>query len=143
MNCTTGAIDGWDELLRELDDDQADDDGEWGVRRPLNVGTTSVGYWRGRDEWQGDYGPTPVYQMTDAQGVEFYFFGGRKQLDRKIAEAAPNPGDLVAIRRLEDAPAEEGRSPAWRVRVAVKRGDGTLPVAGAQDVVDQDDDVPF
>jgi hypothetical protein len=146
------AADGWDELLRELDDDQRDtDEDEWGVRRTLDVGTTQTGWWRGQDMWEGDYGPTPVYLMTDETGVGFFFFGGRKQLDKKITEAAPNYGDRVAIRRLEDAPAEEGRSGAWRVRVAVRRGDGTIPVASpaARDDVtedaaeDGDGDIPF
>jgi hypothetical protein len=136
----------FDELLRELDDDQADDDGDgWGAKQTLDVGTTLTGYWRGQEEWQGDYGPTPVYLMVDEQGLPFFFFGGRKQLDRKIAEAAPNHGDRVAIRRLEDAPAEEGRSGAWRVRVAVRAGDGTIPVAQPVDDVaeDEDDGIPF
>jgi hypothetical protein len=137
----------WEGLLRELDDDQAgDDDGEWGVKRTLEVGTTLSGWWRGQEEWEGEFGPTPVYLMMDEAGVGFFFFGGRKQLDRKIMEAAPNHGDRVAIRRLEDAPAEEGKNAAWRVRVAVRRGDGTIPVAkvvsGAV-VKDVDHDFPF
>lgn len=134
---------GWDELLAELDDDQADDENEWGEKRALEVGTTLAGWWRGQDEWQGDYGPTPVYLMTDAAGAEFFFYGGREQLDRKIAKAAPNVGDRVGVRRLEDAPATEGRKPAWRVRVAVRSGDGTIPVATAEGDVAQDDDIPF
>jgi hypothetical protein len=84
--------------------------------------------------------------MTDEAGAPFFFFGGRKQLDRRIAEAAPNHGDRVAIRRLEDAPAEEGRSGAWRVRVAVRSGDGTIPVEAveADDAAeDGDDGIPF
>ena len=142
---------GWDELLRELGDDQADDDStEWGVKRALDVGTTLAGWWRGQVEWQSDYGLTPVYLMRDEAGVQFFFYGGRAQLDRKIASAAPSVGDRVAIRRLEDAPAEEGRNGAWRVRVAVRPGDGTIPVARTEDDVVEDpddakdeDDVPF
>ena len=128
---------GWNELLNELDDDdQVDDDGDWGVKRELDVDTTLTGWWRGQDEWQGDYGPVPVYLMSDETGAGFFFYGGRKQLDRRISDAAPGYGDRVAIRRLEDAPAEEGRSPAWRVRVAVRSGDGTIPGIA-------DDAVPF
>ena len=140
--------DGWDELLRELDDDQVDEEEEeeWGIKRELNVGATLSGWWRGQEEWEGDYGPTPVYLMVDEEGVQFFFWGGRKQLDKKIADAAPDHGDRVAIRRLEDAPAEEGRSGAWRVRVAVRRGDGTIPIAKAVEenvAEDADDDIPF
>jgi hypothetical protein len=142
-----GVSDGWEELLRELDDNQADDDSdEWGIKCTLDVGTTLSGYWRGQEEYQGDYGPTPVYLMVDEAGVQFFFFGGRKQLDRRIAEAAPNHGDRVAIRRLEDAPAEEGRSGAWRVRVAVRPGDGTIPIArtvGDAAAEDVDEGIPY
>lgn len=144
INGTTSLGGGWEELVSELDTDQDDDDGDWGRKADLDVGTTLTGWWRGEDEWEGDYGPTPVYLLTGETGDAFFFYGGRKQLDKKLAEAAPNVGDRVAIRRLEDAPAEEGRSPAWRVRVAVRPGDGTVPVAQASGVeADDDDDIPF
>src|SRR3954454_19224463 len=97
--------DGWDDLLGEVDEDQADES-EWGLKRTLEVGTTLTGYWRGQDEWNGEYGETPVYLMTDEDGVEFFFFGGRTQLDRKLGDAAPNVGDRVAVRRIDDAPAD-------------------------------------
>jgi hypothetical protein len=138
--------DSWDELLRELDDDQGDnDDGEWGVKRLLDVGTTLAGWWRGQDEWEGDYGPCPVYLAVDDQGVAFHFYGGREQLDRKIKAAALSLGDRFAVRRLEDAPAEPGKNPAWRVRVAVRSGDGTIPVAEAveEGVAGDKDDIPY
>ena len=136
---------GWDELLAELDDDDQDDrENEWGVKRTLDVGTTLTGWWRGQEEWQGDYGPCPVYLMTEEDGTNVFFYGGRKQLDRRLSEAAPNHSDRVAVRRLEDAPAEEGRSPAWRVRVAVRSGDGTIPVERAEDDTGKDaDGIPF
>jgi hypothetical protein len=135
---------GWEELLRDLDDDQADDD-EWGVKRVLDVGTTLTGWWRREDAWEGDYGMVAVYLMVDEAGVAFHFYGGRDQLDRKIRIAAPNHGDRVAIRRLEDAPAEPGKNPAWRVRVVVRRGDGTIPVAEAveEGVAGDKDDIPY
>lgn len=134
--------DGWAELLAELDSDQVDADGEWGIKRGLDVGETLVGFWLGVDEWEGDYGRVPVYLMADEQGARFHFYGGRKQLDKRISDAGPEIGDRVAIRRLDDAPAEEGRSPAWRVRVAVKRGDGTIPGAATGDA-EKPDDIPF
>jgi hypothetical protein len=46
--------------------------------------------------WEGDYGPTSVYLLRDTDGVDFHLFGGRKQLDKRIDEASPNPGDRVA-----------------------------------------------
>ena len=79
--------DGWAELLAELDSDQVDADGEWGIKRGLDVGETLVGFWLGVDEWEGDYGRVPVYLMADEQGARFHFYGGRKQLDKRISDA--------------------------------------------------------
>jgi hypothetical protein len=83
--------------------------------------------------------------MTDETGAPFFFYGGRKQLDKRVAEAAPSVGDRVAIRRLEDARAEPGMNGAWRVRVAVRPGDGTAPPQGVEDVAVEaaDDAIPF
>jgi hypothetical protein len=129
--------DEWAALLGELDEDSSSaGEAEWGERFTLQPGDTFVGWWRGQDSWRGDYGETPVYLLRDRDGEDVFHWGGRAQLDKRIAKAAPKPGDRIAIRRLEDAPAEEGRSPAWRVRVAVAPGGGAMPG-------DVDSDIPF
>jgi hypothetical protein len=128
---------GWEELLSELDDAADGGDSEWGENVRLDVGTTFTGWWRGVESWDGQYGETPVYLLRDLDGNDRFIWGGRVQLDKRISKAAPQPGDRIAIRRLEDAPAEEGRSPAWRVRVAVAPGHGSMPAGG------DGEDIPF
>src|SRR5215471_11131061 len=111
----------WDELLVELDGDDDDDSASyaaWGENFPLEVGTTFAGWYRGQESWTGNYGETPVYLLRERDGTDLFIWGGRSQLDRKIAAAEPREGDRIAIRREEDAPAEGDRNPAWRVRVA-------------------------
>jgi hypothetical protein len=128
--------DGWDELLAGLDDDEeVVGENEWGVFFPLEVGTTVAGWWRGEDSHTNkDTGRTsPVYMLRDPRAVDIFFFGGRAQLDKKIANAAPHYGDRIAIRREEDGPASPGYNPPWRVRVAVLPGDGTMPPASSAD----------
>jgi hypothetical protein len=116
------------DVLGQLDeDDGTTSDAEWGESFPLEPSVTFAGWWRGEDSWTGNHGPTPVYLLRDRDGKDVFIWGGRAQLDKKIANAAPQPGDRIAIRRLEDAPAEEGRNPAWRIRVAVAPGNGTMP----------------
>jgi len=119
--------DDFNDVLAELDED----DGarvDWGECRELRVGSTVWGWWRCEDVWDGEYGKVPVYLMVDAAGADFFFFGGRAQLDKKIRRANPQFGDRVAVRRLEHGEAEPGQNPPWRVRVAVSRGDGSIPV---------------
>jgi hypothetical protein len=115
----------WDDLLGKLDEAAGEaDTGEWGESLTLAEGETFVGFCRGKDEWEGEYGRTPIYLLTDPDGRDIFHWGGRAQLDKRIAAANPQPGDRIAIRRLEDAPpAQPGRSPAWRIRVAVGPGD--------------------
>jgi hypothetical protein len=137
------ASENWEELLDQLDDDDSGPgEVEWGENLTLEPGgDTFVGWYRSTVSWNGRYGETPVYLLRDQDDRDVFLWGGRAQLDRKMANAAPQPGDKIAIRRLEDAPAEEGRSPAWRVRVAIAPGEGTMPgepnVGGS--VVDNDD----
>jgi hypothetical protein len=122
----------WDELLTSLDGgDGTTSDTEWGEGFTLDRGETFVGWWRGTDTWNGEHGATPVYLLRDRYGRDVFHWGGRAQLDKRIAKAAPQPGDRIAIRRLEDAPPEAGRNPAWRVRVAVAPGEEAAP--GAED----------
>jgi hypothetical protein len=120
--------DGWDELLDGLDDDTAGEN-EWGHNFPLEIGTTFVGWWRGQDtHLNKDNGrSSPVYLLRDRDGVDVFIWGARAQLDRKIAAAAPNEGDRIAIRREPDGEAEPGMNPPWRVRVAVLPGEGSMP----------------
>ena len=131
------------ELLGELDDDQADDENEWGVKRALDVGTTLAGCWRGQEEWQGDYGPTPVYLMTDGTGAEFLFFGGRSSSTgrsrrrRRISATASRSAGSRTRRpgRTEPAVAGPGRRQARRRNDPHRRG--------REASEDADDDIPF
>ena len=138
--------DGWEELLGQLDDNDASADSvEWGESFPLGEGDTFLGFWRGQDSFEGedkDTGrkwETPIYLLRDRDGNDVFIWGGRAQLDKRIKTAAPKPGDRIAIRRLEDAPAQEGFNPAWRVRVAVEPGGGGSP----SEAPGEDDDLPF
>src|SRR5262245_14888293 len=98
------AGDDWDDLLGELDQAAGEaDTSEWGESFTLAEGETWIGFWRGRDEWEGEYGKTPIYLLTDRDGNDVFHWGGRAQLDKRIAAANPQPGDRIAIRRLEDA----------------------------------------
>jgi hypothetical protein len=142
----------WGELLGELDEDDTEIiDVAWGENFPLEVGTTIAAYWRDQVSWSGQFGETPVYLLRDRSGRDIFIWGGRAQLDSKIANASPKEGDRIAIRREEDAPpTEPGRNGAWRVRVAVIDGDGTMPPAKeAEELVEvgeqnvDPDDIPF
>jgi hypothetical protein len=124
--------DSWDELLEKLNEDDAVvGESEWGRNLPLEVGTVFAGWWRGEDIWRNRDGgrTTPVYLLRDGDGTDVFIWGGRSQLDKKIANAALSPGDRVAIRREPDGPAEAGFKAPWRVRVAVLPGEGSLPPA--------------
>jgi hypothetical protein len=131
---------GWDELLAGLDDDPAGGNAEWGRNFPLEIGVTFTGWWRSEDTWQSkdDDRITPIYLLRDHDGVDMFIWGGRSQLDKKIANAAPQPGDRIAIRREEDGPAEPGFNAPWRVRVAVLPGNDTMPLAKAVDPEESD-----
>jgi hypothetical protein len=127
----------WEELLGKLEDNADADSVEWGDSLTLAEGDTFVGWWRGRDTYEGedkDTGrrrETPIYLLRDRDGNDVFIWGGRVQLDKRIKAANPKPGDRIAIRRLEDAPPKEpGFSPAWRVRVAVEPGRGSMPGGG-------------
>jgi hypothetical protein len=136
--------DGWDELLDELDEADEETELEWGTNVALQEGDTFTGWYLGCDTWSGDYGETPIWLFRDRDGRDVFHWGGRKQLDKKLTNASPQVGDRIAIRRLEDAPATEGRTPAWRVRVVVAPGHGTMPEsATAEQPVEDDDDIPF
>jgi hypothetical protein len=142
--------DTWDELLGQLDDDVDTDSVEWGENFQLAEGETFVGWWRGRATYEGedkDSGrkwETPVYLLRNRDGSDVFIWGGRAQLDKRIKMADPKPGDRIAIRRLEDAPAQEGFNPAWRVQVAVEPGRGSMPGGGPPDEVPTEDDgIPF
>jgi hypothetical protein len=139
----THGSDGWDELLGQLDDDEASDAAEWGESFTLEQGDTFVGWWRGQDIWSGEDRATPVYLLRNREGGDVFHWGGRAQLDKRIAAAAPQFGDRIAIRRLEDASAEPGRSPAWRIRVAVTPGEGSMPGTPSAADADDLDDLPF
>ena len=122
--------DGWNELLGQLDEDTGAGDDAWGQNFPLEVGTIFTGWWRAEESWSGKYGETPVHLLRDRDGVDVFIWGGRAQLDNKVRNAALQEGDRIAIRREEDAPpTEPGYSPAWRVRVAVMPGEGSMPPA--------------
>jgi hypothetical protein len=146
--------DSWDELLEGLDEDDTDVvPVTWGENFPLEIGSTFVGWWRDQQSWTGNYGETPVYLLRGRSGQDVFIWGGRAQLDNKIANASPKEGDRIAIHRDEDAPpTEPGRNGAWRVRVAVLDGDGTMPPAKDADETDEpaatgenaaDEGIPF
>jgi hypothetical protein len=131
-------VTGWDGLLGKLEDGADTESAEWGDNVSLAGGDTFVGWWRGRETFEiedketGQKRETPVYLLLDREGNDVFLWGGRVQLDKRIKAADPKPGDRIAIRRLEDAPAKEpGFSPAWRVRVAVEPGRGSMPGGGA------------
>jgi hypothetical protein len=122
------------DVLRQLDeDDETAGTDDWGESFTLEPGVTFVGWFRGTDTWSGEFGETPIYLLRDREGRDVFHWGGRAQLDKKMAKAAPQPGDRIAIRRLEEAPAEDGRSPAWRVKVAVAPGGGAMTGPPSED----------
>jgi len=126
--------DSFDDLVAEARESATQaDNGEWGYAVKLEPGDEFRGRWRGQDTSNGDYGEQPIYLLWDRDDKSCFMYGGKKVLDRKIEDAAPGVGDLIAIARIEDEFIESTGRTMHRYGVGSKPTDDPLPESDGED----------
>ena len=130
---------GFDDLFGEAAENASQDsftDASWGAEVKLAENERWAGRYRGEDVTSFNNEERRVHLLEELDGTPL-FIRGRSKLDRQFDKAKPNPGDTVAIVRLDDVALESGNT-MHDYGVAVKHGEGPPPAKPAQR-----DDIPF
>jgi hypothetical protein len=94
-------------------------DASWGIELKLAENERWAGRYRGEDVTSFDSDERRVHLLEEFDGDPL-FIRGRTKLDRQFDNAAPSPGDTVAIVRLTDVTLDSGNT-MHDYGVAVKR----------------------
>lgn len=76
-----------------------------------------IGRFERIDTGPSEYGPVPIFVLSDRQGKEYGLWGFHTVLRKQFAEKKPRPGELVGVRYLGEKPSSSGGRPYKSYRV--------------------------
>ncbi len=123
---------GFDDLFGEAAENASQDsftDASWGAEVKLAENERWAGRYRGEDVTSFNNEERRVHLLEELDGTPL-FIRGRSKLDRQFDKAKPNPGDTVAIVRLDDVALDERQHDARLRRRGETRRRTTAREAG-------------